>query len=193
MSPDSLMPPGRHKSPKYALWGFLLLLAAGGALYFAMLQRKESPSAPKADVGTAPPKHSSALTQDDELAIPDEEPEQALPPPKKPRPSGDRSWDCAGELDRAKAAQIMQDNRRIVRVCYERRLKVDNTLQGTTQLTLRVGPAGRVTGVKVEGTPKDVIFRSCVKSAAQSWVFPKPKNGDCAVLGQPFNLTPRAE
>ncbi|MCB9707591.1 MAG: AgmX/PglI C-terminal domain-containing protein [Myxococcales bacterium] len=193
MSADSLMPQVPKKAPKYALWGLLLLLAAAGALYFATSQKDERLLSPPASGGAAAPERSSALAEEDELAIPDEEPEQALPPPKKSRPSVDKSWDCAGELDRAKAAEIMQDNRRIVRVCYERRLKVDNTLQGTTQLTLRIGPTGRVTGVKVEGTPKDAIFRSCVKSAAQSWEFPKPKNGDCAVLGQPFNLTPRAE
>jgi len=185
------MPPGKHNNSKYAVWGLLLLLGAAVALYFAVGRpSKEPPGAPPSKTGADRP---TALSEEDDLTIPDKEPEQEPVPSKKRPVATNQGWDCTGEIDSVKASAIMKDNRRIVRVCYERRLKVDNTLQGTTQLTLRVGSNGRVSGVKIAGTPKDVIFRECVKNAANRWVFPKPQGGSCALLEQPFSLTPRPE
>lgn len=191
MPNDSLMPPGKHNNTKYAIWGILLLLGAAAALYFAIGRPSNAPTAaPAAKPSSERP---TALSEEEDLTIPEKEPEQEPAPPKKRSVTANQGWDCTGEIDSAKASAIMKDNRRIVRVCYERRLKVDNTLQGTTQLTLRIGSNGRVSGVKVAGTPKDVIFRECVKNAANRWVFPKPQGGSCALLEQPFSLTPRPE
>lgn len=190
MSNDSLMPPAKHNNAKYAVWGLLLLLGAAIALYFAIGRRGNEPTpTPPA----ARPERSTALSEEEDLTIPEKEPEKEVTAPKKRPITINQGWDCTGEIDPVRASQIMKENHRIVRVCYERRLKVDNTLQGTTQLTMRVGSNGRVSGVKIAGTPKDVIFRECVKNAANRWVFPKPQGGSCALLEQPFSLAPRPE
>lgn len=189
------MPSGQSKGPRYAIGGGLLLIAASIVLYFAMCQPKQKASVPMAEPKpSTQAARSNALAEEEELEVPEEEKlAEATSESKTRRVAADQSWACAGDIDRAAAVQIMQENRSVVRACYERRLKMDNTLQGTSQLTLRVGSDGRVTAVKVEGTPKDAIFRECVKKAAQGWKFPRPQNGACAVIGQPVTLTPLPE
>ncbi|MCG8554153.1 MAG: AgmX/PglI C-terminal domain-containing protein [Proteobacteria bacterium] len=82
-------------------------------------------------------------------------------------------------------------NRSRVRTCYERRLKVNNALQGTIALRLRVDAGGRVAATQASGSLRDNEVFSCVRNLAKEWQFPPPEGGDCAVVAVPFNFTPK--
>ena len=78
-----------------------------------------------------------------------------------------------------------------VRNCYERRLKVNNILQGRVDVQVRVDATGAVQTVRVGGTLGDPEVYGCVRRLAQSWKLPPLTEGNCAVMSIPFNLTPR--
>jgi len=178
---------------KYGILGLLLLLAAGGIYWFT---RPAPPpvvaveTAVDAGVVQPPP----AFQPD--LVIPDEEPDAGPPdaaPIKRRIVYVDRrdSWDCSGNIPVAAVRSVISQERRQVRNCYERRLKVNNTLQGNVNVRVRVGATGNVSAVQVGGSLSDREVFSCVRSLANHWSFPAPSGGRCAVIAAPFNLTPR--
>ena len=71
-----------------------------------------------------------------------------------------------------------------IRACYERRLKRDPELAGTVSLRLRVGDAGQVTRVDVEGsTLPDPLVAECLRREAAGWSFTVGRN---ATVVYPF-------
>jgi hypothetical protein len=85
-----------------------------------------------------------------------------------------------GDMIRRRASQI--------RSCYERRLKLDHTLEGTVSLRLRVGDTGRVTQVKIEeASLPDPLVGECLRHEAQSWRFDVGRN---ATVVYPFVFRP---
>jgi hypothetical protein len=100
-------------------------------------------------------------------------------------------WDCDGDLDANVLRTLVAQNRAQVRTCYEKRLKVDNVLQGSLNLKLRIGGNGKVSATQVGGSLRDTIVTSCVRTLAESWSFPTPSGGLCAVVEIPFNFTPK--
>jgi hypothetical protein len=98
-------------------------------------------------------------------------------------------WECSGDLPGA--SKVVNDNRAQVRSCYERRLKVNNILQGDLRLKLKVGSSGKVVASTVAGSLRDEQVFSCVRSLAQSWTFPVPQGGNCAVVQVPFHFSPK--
>ena len=65
-----------------------------------------------------------------------------------------------------------------VRACYERRLKVDSTLEGTLDLNISIASSGKVTAVTVNrNTVRDAEMLSCVRRTIRGWDFPKPEWG----------------
>ena len=71
-----------------------------------------------------------------------------------------------------------------IRACYERRLKRDPSLAGTVSLRLRVGDAGQVTRVDVEGsTLPDPLVAECLRREAAGWSFSQGRN---ATVVYPF-------
>jgi ferric-dicitrate binding protein FerR (iron transport regulator) len=71
-----------------------------------------------------------------------------------------------------------------IRACYERRLKRDPSLAGTVTLRLRVGDAGQVTRVDVEGsTLPDPLVADCLRHEAAGWSFTQGRN---ATVVYPF-------
>ena len=101
------------------------------------------------------------------------------------------NWDCSGDIPVAPIRSVVAENNSQVRNCYERRLKVKNTLQGSVTVSLRVGNTGNVTATQVGGSLNDNETFSCIRSLADHWHFPNPSGGACAVVRVPFNLTPR--
>ena len=89
------------------------------------------------------------------------------------------------------ARSVMAEAGRQVRNCYERQLKSNNTLQGTLTLSVKVGANGSVAATQVGGSLRDNEVFACVRNVAQSLHFAAPVGGACAVVQQPFNLTPR--
>jgi hypothetical protein len=101
-------------------------------------------------------------------------------------------WDCEGDVSRIAVQNVIDNNRAQVRNCYERRLKVNNVLQGDLKLKIKVGSNGQIAAATVGGTLKDNEVFGCVRSIAQRWSFPPPTGGPCAVVQVPFQFSPKA-
>jgi hypothetical protein len=134
------------------------------------------------------------------LAQPDLELEEPPPDagqaPAEPlavkRPSGHKlgDWECSGDLP--SALKVINDNRAQIRSCYERRLKINNVLQGDLKLRLKVGAGGKVVATAVNGSLHDEQVFACVRNLAASWTFTVPSGGACAVVQVPFQFSPKA-
>lgn len=181
---------------KYAILGVALAAIAG--LAFCLTREEPPPPAPavtEIDAGTAG--RSTALV-DDELEIPELEPDAGPPPdagqvaatPRRPAPT--RAWDeCSGEIDRAAAATVLREHNAQIRNCYERQLKQNPMLEGNMTLAVRVAPNGSVDGTQVSGTLRDRDVFACVRGVASHMRFPPPGGRDCAIVSVPFQFTPR--
>lgn len=202
MASDSTVPPPPGGGNlKYGIIGVVLILAAAG-LWFGMQScegtPEQTPTAQIAMDAGAPEPQPSGL--DDDLILPDELPDAGGPVDAAPRVryvtrfvgggGGGGQWNCRGSVDRAGAARALSQNNLQFRNCYERRLKVNQTLSGRVQLQIRIGRDGNVSGVRTTGSLRDPQVLSCVRNIAQRIRFPRPQGG-CAVVGQPFNFTPR--
>lgn len=199
MATESVPPPavGGGGNLKYVIIGVVLLIATA-AIWFGMQSCEGEPQAPVAEVrvdaGTEV-ERGGALT-DDELVIPEEEPDAG-----PPVDAGSRiryvtryvggSWDCSGSLPPAAAQSAIAERNLEFRNCYERRLKVNNQLEGRVSVRMRVGRTGEVSAVSVGGNLQDSQVLSCVRNIAQQIRFPAPTGGSCAVVAAPFNFTPR--
>jgi hypothetical protein len=103
---------------------------------------------------------------------------------------GGGSWDCSGSIDTTAAQNALAAYNLQFRNCYERRLKVNNRLEGRLTVQVRVGRTGAVSAVRTGGSLNDAQVLSCVRGIAQRITFPNPTGG-CAVVSAPFNFTPR--
>lgn len=191
----SLAPvPAKGGNLKYIVTGLVLL---GGAVsLWLFLQMEESdPPIPPMKPKPESVKRVNPLAQ--QQFVIEEEPEQEeeeeiaqKPKARRRRPQRSR-WDCSGDLPTAQIRKVISLNRRQVRTCYERSLKRNNILQGSLNLKLKVNGAGRTVATNMTGTLRDNEVFSCVRSLAESWSFPEPSGGDCAVLQIPFKFAPR--
>jgi len=195
LATESTPPPQSGGNVKYAVIGLLLLAAAAG-VWFAMKSGKGDGEVAQAAPDAGNIERSTRLAEP-ELVIPDPEPDagpeiDAGPPRKRivyRYVRGD--WECSGSIDAAAARQVINQNRRQVRNCYERQLKTNHTLQGSLNLQVKVGSNGRVQAARVGGSLRDPTVFACVRRLAQSWSFPAPEGGNCAVISAPFNMTPQ--
>lgn len=194
LSSETTPPPPSSGGAKYAIIG-LLLLGGAAAIWFATAPGPEPEPIAAAPPDAAPPPQRSQQFQPD-FVIPDEEPDAGEPdaaPVKRRIVYVDRrsQWDCSGDIPAAAARAVVRENQRQVRNCYERRLKVDSTIQGRLNVRVKIGSSGSVGAVRVSGSLRDAEVSSCVRNLARRWSFPSPTGGACAVLDAPFNLTPR--
>ncbi len=186
-------PPSSGSNTKYALIGLLLL---GGAAVVGFLFLRHPTPKPKPVKPTPAPvdPRPTSLAQPNLIldVSPDAGPPDAGPPKRRIIYRYVRSdWDCDGNIPAAQAQHILAENRPQVRTCYEKRLKVNNTLQGNVSVMLRVDQNGKVSGVQVGGSLHDAEVFSCIRHLADTWTFPPPTGGRCAVVSAPFHLTPR--
>jgi hypothetical protein len=186
---------------KYGIIG-VVLLGGAAALYFGMrgCEDEAPPVAVETPDAGIPVERSTALAEDD-LVLPELEPD-AGPPPDAGRPriryvtryvggGGGGGWNCTGQLDPARARAVIGQSNLQFRNCYERRLKVNNTLEGRVNVQMRVSSSGAVDAVQVGGTLRDSQVLSCVRNIARRIQFPEPTGGRCATVSVPFNFTPR--
>lgn len=182
---------------KYIIGGLLLL---GGTLGLWLMLQSSPPPAP-APAPPPPPAPARVNPMADQGLILDEPPDAGAPPvqaeapaepdkPKKPRVVRDE-WDCSGDLQRAALQAVVDQNRSQIRNCYERRLKVNNVLQGDLMLKLKIGSNGQMAATSVTGSLKDNEVFSCVRAIVQKWTLPPPTGGDCAVVQVPFQFSPK--
>ncbi len=187
-----MRPPTGGGGMRYALIGLLLLLGAVGL--YCMSQEEPTPS-PVAeavvDAGAPPPRQIAPtfeIPEEEDAALPD-----AAPPPETAMRSSmmrRAPRECTGDIDVGAIRAVVRRAQPQVRACYERRLKVNNILQGTVQVRMIVGRDGTVDQVAVGGSLRDPEVFSCVRRLANTWRFPNPSGG-CAQVNVPFSLTPR--
>lgn len=145
----------------------------------------------------APAAPETALGSD-EMYIPEAAPEapeapvepEAASEKRATRKPVERKVGCDGVIEAKDARAVIAKEKQRVRTCYEKRLRVDNTLQGLLQVTLTIAANGKVSKVGMGGSLRDRQVQSCVRELAKGWRFTKPKDGNCAVVVAPFSLTP---
>src|SRR5204863_6784206 len=160
----------------------LLILGAAGGAWFLATQKPPPPPPPKpAEVQRVNP-----------MAQPDLELEQPKPDagtPKAPEEPEKKvvrrgpavgEWDCSGDLPGA--ARVVLENSAQIRSCYERRLKMNNALQGDLRLKVKIGSNGKVVASQVTGSLHDTEVFACVRNLSQTWTFGVPAGGNCAVI-----------
>ena len=180
-SESTAPPPGSGGNAKYAIIG-VGLLAAAGAVWFGMQSCEEPPPPPVADnTPDAGPGIDRSTDVLDDIELPDMEPDAGPGDAGGPRVryvtrfvgGGGGNWNCSGNMDRAAAGRALAERRLQFRNCYERRLKVNNTLEGNVSLQVRVGRTGSVTGVQTGGSLRDAQVLSCIRGIAQRIRFPR--------------------
>jgi hypothetical protein len=194
MASESVGPPA--SSGGYAKYLVALLLLLGGGLGVFLATRKSEP--PAQAVTPPPPKNatrSTALAQDT-LQLPVEEPDAGAPkaddePKKVHRSGGPDPWSCQGDVAPAEIKQLLADRQPQIRACYEKRLRANNTLQGSLRMQVRIGNDGKVQATRVAGSLHDPEVFNCVQALAKKWSFPAPTGGSCAVFDAPYNFTPK--
>jgi outer membrane biosynthesis protein TonB len=182
---------------KYILGGLLLLCGAAG-LWF-LLQSPGQPSSQNAAPPTPPASAERVNPMDQNNLILEEQKDAGQPvelvqteKPKHVVRDVRGEWDCDGDLARPALQTVIDNNRAQVRNCYERRLKVNNVLQGDLKLKIKVGSNGQIAAAAVAGSLKDNEVFGCVRALAQKWTFPPPTGGGCAVVQVPFQFSPKA-
>ncbi len=201
MATESVPPPAESGGNlKYVVIGVVLIVAAA-AVWLGMDACNADPQPPIAHAtpDAGPPVDRSGALVEEDLVIPDPEPDAGPPEPDAgPRVryvtryvGGGGSWDCAGSIPPQAAQAALAQNNLQFRNCYERRLKVNNQLEGRVNVRMRVDRTGQVSAVSVGGTLRDGEVLSCVRGIANRIRFPAPTGGSCAVVQAPFNFTPR--
>lgn len=185
---------------KYIVGGLLLLAGAGVVVF--MLRPDPQPAATAERAPTPPPSAERVNPMAQQDLILDEPADAGKPPAQeqvaekeKPKAAPKEvrdEWDCDGDLSRASLQSVIDQNRAQVRNCYEKRLKVNNVLQGDLKLKLKIGSNGAVSAVAVNGSLHDNEVFGCVRSVAQRWSFAPPTDGNCAVVQVPFQFAPKA-
>jgi hypothetical protein len=171
----------------------LILGAAAGAWFLATHSKPPAqPPPPKpAEVERVNPMAQPDLeleqpkTPDAGTPKPTEEPEKKVV--RKAAAGGE--WECSGDLPGA--ARVVLENSAQIRSCYERRLKMNNALQGDLRLKVKIGANGRVVASQVTGSLHDSEVFSCVRNLSQTWTFGVPSGGNCAVISVPFQFSPK--
>lgn len=82
-----------------------------------------------------------------------------------------------GQLDQAQITSVVKRNASAIQNCFERVLKQNPSAGGKLVITVTIGGAGRVTGVRTQ-TDIGGGFSQCVETAVNSWRFPRPQGGD---------------
>lgn len=186
-------PPPGGGNAKYIVIALLFLAATVGVYCLTKPGEDPGPPPPIVDAGVRPRPMDELTFEELPDAAEDAEVDagaDAATKTKIVRVIRD-NWDCPGSISEAAARAVISQNYAQVRNCYERRLKMNNLLSGRVQLTMKVNASGQVVDSRVGGNLRDDEVRQCVRRLSATWRFPAPEGGNCAVIGAPFNFTPR--
>ena len=94
----------------------------------------------------------------------------------------------SGKLDGGSIKKVFKKRMKAIRYCYEKALKKNDSIKGKVKIKFTIGPAGRVTDIKVQkNSTGDKGVGDCIKGKVKSWRFPKPEGGSVTV-SYPFLL-----
>ncbi len=95
-----------------------------------------------------------------------------------------------GDLDKAIIRRYIKRNIQKITSCYEKRLLVVASLQGTVQTEFVISPQGLVVSSKAVGLDAEVA--SCVAAVIKQIEFPKPSGGGIVKVNYPFMFRPNS-
>ncbi len=197
---DSIPPPSRFGGNKTLVFlvvgGLVFLVATGVIVYQRRSKPVQKPKTQVAAVVPTPTVQAPLVMAQPSRPIATEEAPKAEPEEesKSPAKSGKRRGtrspksEKMGTIDAAEVNKFLKARFSQVKLCYERRLKVNPLLEGKLDLNINVATSGRVTAVGVNrDTMRDVAMLQCVKKTVRRWSFPKPQGGR-VVIGKTFTF-----
>ena len=95
----------------------------------------------------------------------------------------------SGQIDKSAVSKVLRRRSGAVKRCYNKALKRNENAGGKIVVKFRIGPAGRITKIKVKknGTG-DAGVASCITNAMKGWRFPAPEGGSVS-FSFPFILS----
>lgn len=100
-------------------------------------------------------------------------------------------YDDDGQIDTAKLKQVLRNNQGALQKCYERALKADPALMGSVQMTIRIGPGGKVLLARASSNEiGDRTALECMERRVRKWNFPSPTGGT-VIVRKGYRFTPQ--
>ncbi len=90
-----------------------------------------------------------------------------------------------GTVDGSAVSKVFSRRKKAIKVCYEKQLNKDPSLKGKVVIKFKIGPAGRVTSIKVvKNTTGSAAVGTCIANKVKSWKFPQPEGGSVTFQNQ---------
>jgi len=127
----------------------------------------------------------SGLTEEPvERARPAPRPRPEAAPQPAPQPSPDVS------CDRGHIRQVIRQRRGAFKFCYERRLQMNQDLEGRVSVRFRIGSDGAVRSASSSGNMPDQRVHECVVNQIKRLRFQPPEGGGSCTIRYPFTFAP---
>ena len=95
----------------------------------------------------------------------------------------------AGGLDSDQIKAVIDRNRGQIIYCYEQGLQNQPDLRGRVSMQFVIGPAGRITTLKVaQSSLESKVIEGCMVAKMKSWQFPRPVGHVNVDVLYPFNF-----
>lgn len=93
-----------------------------------------------------------------------------------------------GKIDASTVESVFRRRKSAIQMCYERALKVNQSVEGKVSIRFTIGAAGTVTDISVvENSTGDSGIGSCIAEKVRSWPFPQPE-GELVIVTRHFLL-----
>jgi hypothetical protein len=107
----------------------------------------------------------------------------------EPMCSAENSGGMRGSMDKEMIRHVIRSHLGEARVCYERQLAKEPTLQGRVLVQFTITGSGHVVASVVQdSTIDDPAVGDCIAGAVHRWRFPRPCGGGKVVVSYPFVL-----
>lgn len=94
-----------------------------------------------------------------------------------------------GSLDKELIRRVIRQHMGEIRLCYEKELTKNPTLQGQILTQFTISKDGAVTSATIKSsTLRSAAVESCVTAAVARWTFPKPQGGGQVLITYPFGF-----
>jgi len=196
MATSTTPPPPKSSGTGYIVAGVAMLIAMGGLIFWKVGGEKDA----KSERAPEPPKvvQKAPVFEDPPPPPPPPEEKKDAEPekeePKKVVRASGGGGGCAGPCTGTATAALQSALRAKggqARGCYERALRLNNTLTGRVMVAATIGPQGQVCSANItQNTLGDPTVASCISQMFRSGKFPPPKGG-CVNVQVPLNFVPR--
>jgi TonB family protein len=96
-----------------------------------------------------------------------------------------------GSMDKELIRQVIRENIKEIRYCYERELTTSPRLAGTVTMKFIISATGAVSSSEVaRSTVNNAGLEQCVAARMRTWTFPKVVGGGIVMVTYPFIFKP---